>query len=139
MKIEAEFEETNWHSVFDKAVIRGLTKATIIVANNAKKLCPVRTGRLANSIKREVKGDTGIVFTNVEYAPVIEFGNRKSYIIKAKGKGYLHFKIGGRWVRVKKVRHPKMKAQPYMRPALYNNKDKINSVINTEIRNAKAQ
>ncbi len=41
----------------------------------AKDLCPVRTGRLKNSITHEqYDEDTEIVGTNVEYAPFVELG-----------------------------------------------------------------
>jgi HK97 gp10 family phage protein len=35
------------------------------------------TGRLANSLKADIQGVNATVFTNVDYAPFLEFGTRK--------------------------------------------------------------
>jgi len=44
----------------------------------AKKLCPVDTGRLRNSITHQQLDDnTEVIGTNVEYAPYVELGTRK--------------------------------------------------------------
>jgi phage gpG-like protein len=37
----------------------------------------IDTGNLVNSIQVQVSGFTGIVYTNTEYAPVLEFGGAK--------------------------------------------------------------
>lgn len=52
----------------------GLQKAVLTVESEAKKACPVDTGRLRSSITGRVEGTTGIVGTNVEYASYVEFG-----------------------------------------------------------------
>ena len=45
----------------------------------AKKLCPVRTGRLRNSIThQQMDENTEIIGTNVEYASYVEMGTRRS-------------------------------------------------------------
>ena len=41
--------------------------------------CPVKTGRLRNSITHEVKGDTGRIGSEVEYAKVQE--TRKGFLV----------------------------------------------------------
>jgi hypothetical protein len=51
-----------------------LTKACLLVENDAKKRCPVDTGQLRQSITHEVEGNTGVIGTNVEYAPYVEYG-----------------------------------------------------------------
>lgn len=44
----------------------------------AKKLCPVDTGRLRNSITHQQYDDhTEVIGTNVEYAPYVELGTTK--------------------------------------------------------------
>ena len=55
-------------------VSKALEKACFIVENTAKALVPVDTGNLRNSITHEVYGNEGVVGTNVEYAPYVEFG-----------------------------------------------------------------
>jgi len=53
---------------------KALTKACYLVENSAKEKVPVNTGYLQRSITHEVEGNVGIVGTNTEYAPYIEFG-----------------------------------------------------------------
>lgn len=69
-----------------------LSRLGLIVQNEARKLCPVDTGRLRSSIQhqpgRDARGPYVDVGTNVEYAPFVEYGTSRTW------------------------------AQPYMRPAL---------------------
>lgn len=58
---------------FEKA----MKKACLLVENDAKRNCPVDTGRLRQSITHRIEGSTGIVGTNVEYAPYVEYGTGK--------------------------------------------------------------
>lgn len=71
---------------------KDLLRRTIKVEGQAKRLCPVDTGRLRASVthalERDDQGLYGIVGTDVRYAPYIELGTRY------------------------------MRAQPYLRPAL---------------------
>lgn len=39
--------------------------------------CPKKTGKLAGSIEKHIEGTTGIVKTDLEYAPYVEFGTKK--------------------------------------------------------------
>jgi len=94
-----EFDDREFRIVLKAAMERmgKMTKADLLrlgykVANKAKTLCPVDTGRLRSSISVE-DGEDGRgyfvkVGTNVEYAPYVEFGTYQ------------------------------MPAQPYLRPAL---------------------
>jgi phage gpG-like protein len=54
-----------------------MKKACLLVENDAKRNCPVDTGRLRQSITHRIEGSTGIVGTNVEYAPYVEYGTGK--------------------------------------------------------------
>ena len=58
----------------DFDVSKPLTNACILVSNAAKEKVPVDTGNLQDSITYEVNGNEGVVGTNVEYAPYVEFG-----------------------------------------------------------------
>ena len=69
--------------------------ACLIVERDAKKLCPVDTGRLRSSISHEIEGMTGYVGSNVEYARAVELGTEKQ------------------------------SPQPYLRAALHKNEKKI--------------
>lgn len=59
---------------------KALQQAVTRVDRAAKMNCPVDTGRLRSSITNRVGveggGLVGIVGTNVEYAPYVEFGTR---------------------------------------------------------------
>lgn len=55
-----------------------MEKACLLVENDAKRNCPVDTGQLRASIKHEVLGTkediTGVIGSNTEYAPYVEYG-----------------------------------------------------------------
>lgn len=57
-----------------------LMRVGLRVQNEARKLCPVDTGRLRSSIQatpgRDGRGPYVEVGTNVEYAPFVEYGTR---------------------------------------------------------------
>ena len=61
-----------------KAIDRGLEICGGMAESYAKRLCPVDTGRLRNSITHQQYDDkTEVIGTNVEYAPYVENGTWK--------------------------------------------------------------
>lgn len=72
---------------FEQATARGLEKIGLVAEGYAKKLSPVDTGRLRNSISHAVDSNDAYIGTNVEYAAYVELGTRKSraqpYLIPA--------------------------------------------------------
>ena len=73
----------------------------------AKRLCPVDTGRLRNSIThQQYDDDTEVVGTNVEYAPYVELGT---------------------------VKH---RAQPYLRPAAEGHTAEYKAIIQSIMQHA---
>lgn len=101
-----------------------LNKACLVVETEAVKKAPKVDGILRQSITSRVDGLKGIVFSPLEYAPYVEYGTG----LFATGTG------GGRkdvpWVYQDEKtgefiatsgQHP----QPYMRPALDENREKI--------------
>jgi HK97 gp10 family phage protein len=96
--------------------------ACLLVERSAKQKAPKgTTGELARSITHEVKELEGIVFTPVEYAPYVEYGTgifaeeggRQDVPWKYKDdKGEWHTTYG-------------MQPSPYMRPALFENRERI--------------
>ena len=106
-----------------------MQQACNIVESAAKDKAPKDTGALRRSItsKVEVNGSEidGTVFTPLEYAAFCEYGTglfaengngRKTPWVYMDDKGNYHYTRG---------QHP----QPYMRPALEENKDKIINMI----------
>lgn len=61
-----------------KSMEAAMKAAVSLVEREAKKKCPADTGRLRRSIQSEVRTEgnkvVGEVFTDVEYAPCIEYG-----------------------------------------------------------------
>lgn len=106
-----------------------LTEACMVVEKDAKKKCPVDDGTLRGSITSEVEDNQGIVGTNVEYAPYVEFGTG---LFAAKGNGrqtpWTYRDAKGEW-HTTAGQHP----QPFLQPALDNNKREIRKIINNEI------
>lgn len=110
---------------------RGIHKATIKVQGDAKGLAPVgETGDLRNSIKAQVTEERGKVIgeisTNLEYAPYVEFGTgQRGQASPAPPKydGELDYRKDWKG----------MPAQPFMYPAVAQNKEIVPSIISAEI------
>lgn len=99
----------------------GLRQACIIVQDAAKVKCPVDDGQLRQSITYEIEGTTGVIGTNVEYAPYVEYGTgiyatkgggRTTPWVYKDAKGNFHTTSG-------------MKAQPFLMPAAEENLKEI--------------
>lgn len=135
----------------DEKTSAAITRATLFVEAEAKKLAPrgKDNGELRNSIASRINGLTGEVYTPLEYAPYVEYGTG----LFATGKGGGRKEVP--WVYVEgqassgraKTIHTKesaaqavaflrekgleaystygQKPQPYMRPALDNNREAV--------------
>lgn len=106
---------------------QALGQACALVERSAKQKAPKDTGELRRSITSKVDGLTGIVFTPLEYSRYVEYGTG----IHAEGGNgrkdvpwaYKDEKTGELiWT---KGQEP----QPYMRPALYDNKQAILAIL----------
>lgn len=115
-------------------VNQAMEQACILVENEAKIKCPVDNGLLRNSITHYIEDNpnelVGVVGTNVEYAPYVEFGtgiysslgNGRQDRWKYKdAKGEWHSTIG---------QHP----QPYLQPALEENRRKIEKMFKEQVK-----
>lgn len=106
MKALEDYAETKTEQL-EKAT----QKATINVARGAKQNAPVDTGRLRSSIHRTSNRLNGTVFTNVEYAPYIEFGTGSKVDVPEGLEDYaMQFKGEGK-------RQVNLPAQPFLFPA----------------------
>jgi len=106
----------------DTSTTKSLEKACLLVENSAKEKAPVNTGNLRNSITYEVEGDTGIIGTNLEYAPYVHEGTG---LFAANGDGrtdvpWKYQTADGSW-------HSTLgqNPQPFLREALEENKSRI--------------
>lgn len=84
-----------------------LEKCGLVAEGYAKRLCPVDTGRLRNSITHTTRSEpepVEYIGTNVEYAPYVELGTKRT------------------------------KAQPYLRPAIADHVDEYKQIIQDELK-----
>lgn len=104
-----------------QAIEEGLRKACIVVQDAAKVKCPVDDGQLRQSITYKIEECKGIVGTDVEYAPYVEYGTgiyatqgggRTTPWVYQDAKGEYHTTRG-------------MKAQPFLMPAAEENLQEI--------------
>lgn len=122
-----------------------MVKATSIVHAQAKTLAPVDTGNLAGSIHMEVKNIgkdiQGRVFTNVEYAPFVEFGTGSTgdgtYPYKVKDLALVY--RNSPWVYTPDGGETfyytsGQVAQPYMYPALKDNEKYIKELFKSGVK-----
>lgn len=63
-----------------RAIDRALEEIGLAAEGHAKRACPVDTGNLRNSITHAVAADEDAVYvgTDVEYAPYVEMGTRRT-------------------------------------------------------------
>lgn len=109
-------------------------KCCALVERSAKQKAPKDEGTLRNSIQSEVMNDegniVGVVFTPLEYAPYVEFGTG---LFAEEGNGrktgwaYEDEETGETiWTRGQRP-------QPYLRPALNENRSKIIEILGGSI------
>nr|DAP67095.1 MAG TPA: putative tail component [Caudoviricetes sp.] len=125
-KLHAKF-----NAIANINVAKAVKKATTFVQGQAKELAPFDTGRLKGSIRMKVdvkdSNVIGKVYTNLEYAPYLEFGTG------IRGDGSYPYSPDGLNLTYKKD-WKGMKARPYMYPALKGAKNYVKTMINEEIK-----
>ena len=112
--------------IADMELEEKMKEAVTLVHGQAKALAPVDTGNLAGSISMEINKKEndleGRVYTNIQYAPYVEFGTG------VKGNGSYPYDVNG----LKLTYHESwggMVAQPYMYPALKENEKYIKELF----------
>lgn len=108
-------------AISEEKVANGLQKAVLLVERSAKTKAPKGDGELRRSIQSRVDGNTGYVYTNLEYAPYVEYGT--GLFAEEGGRTEVPWSYKdekGEWHSTKG-----MKPRPYMRPALNENRTKI--------------
>lgn len=99
------------------ATQRDLVWAGEQVQKQMQQYAPVDTGYLRDHIQLIVSpGSVRVGPVGVDYDAAVEYGT-KPHTIRAKPGKTLAFKMNGRTIFVKSVRHPGTRAQPYIRPA----------------------
>ena len=106
MNIEFESHKDEVLQQLSRAVATALETCGLLGEGYAKKICPVDTGRLRNSISHTVREDEQAAYigTNVEYAPHVELGTVRQ------------------------------RAQPYLGPAVADHAAQYKRIINKAMR-----
>lgn len=119
-------------AAFEAAMWNALVKCGFTAEGYAKRLCPVDTGNLRNSITHEVVDDEHAVYigTNNEYAAYVELGTG----IYAEGGGgrptpWAYQDASGNWHWTRGNR-----AQPYLKPAVADHADKYRAIIEAALK-----
>lgn len=108
-----------------------LGRACALVERSAKQKAPKGTGELRRSITSEINGLTGVVFTPLEYAPYVEYGT--GLFAEEGGRKDVPWNYQddeGEWHRTS-GQHP----QPFMRPALDENREQILRMLKEGLNN----
>lgn len=114
---------------------QALGRACALVERSAKQKAPKDTGALRRSITSEVRANggeiSGVVFTPLEYAPYVEFGTG----LFAEGGGrqdvpWNYQDDEGNWHSTSG-----QKPQPFLRPALDENREQILRIIKEALAN----
>lgn len=100
-----------------------------IVEKSAKQKAPKDTGALRRSISSKVEDNKGIIFTPLEYAPYVEYGT--GLFAESCGRKDVPWNYQddeGKWHSTSG-----QKPQPFMRPALEENKQLIKQILKEEL------
>ena len=114
-------------------VEKAVKKATSFVHGQAKALAPVDTGRLRGSIHQNVEKKVnlvvGKVYTNLNYAPYVEFGTG------IRGNGSYPYESELKSINLAYKEDWKgMKSQPFLFPAIKGSEEYVKSIINSDIK-----
>lgn len=131
MNIKFTDNSREFLAALDTALLRGLEKCGLVAEGYAKKLCPVDTGNLRNSITHQVdsEGHSVYVGTNSDYGAYVELGTGKYYPggrptpwVYQDAKGNWHYTRGN-------------KAQPFLKPAVAEHANQYREILKKELKN----
>lgn len=113
-----------------QAAVRALEKCGLTAEGYAKKMCPVDTGNLRNSITHTVDEEEPAAYigSNVEYSVYVELGTGK-YVSGGRPTPWVYQDEKGNWHRT----HGQ-KAQPYLKPAVADNSNTYRKIIEDELK-----
>lgn len=133
MSIEIQDNSKEIAAEIRAALLRGLEKCGLVGEGYAKKLCPVDTGNLRNSITHTVdeQEPAAIIGTNNSYAAYVELGTGKY----AEGGGgrptpWVYQDAKGNWHRTSGN-----KPQPFLKPAAADHAKQYRQMIEDELKN----
>ena len=118
-------------AVDEQKLNSALGRACALVERAAKEKAPKGNGELRRSISSKVENKEGIVYTALEYAPYVEYGT--GLFAEEGGRQDVPWSYKddeGNWHTTSG-----MKPHPYMRPALYENREEILRILKESISN----
>lgn len=133
MNVEIHDNSKEVSAAIQAALLRGLEKCGLVAERYAKKLCPVDTGNLRNSITHVIDEEEPAAYigTNSEYGPYVELGTgiyaeggggRPTPWVYQDAKGNWHYTHGN-------------KAQPFLRPAAADHANQYRKILEDELEN----
>ena len=132
MSVEITDNSKEVSAAIKAALLRGLEKVGLVAEGYAKKLCPVDTGNLRNSITHMIdeQEPAAIIGTNNEYAAYVELGTgiyaegggRPTPWVYQDAKGNWHYTRGN-------------KAQPFLKPAAADHAGQYRDILESELKN----
>lgn len=132
MKITLEDHSAEVYKELEAACQRALEKCGLVAEGHAKKMCPVDTGNLRNSITHTVTNSgerAAYVGTNSQYGVYVECGTgvhypggRQTPWVYQDAKGDWHLTHGQR-------------AQPFIKPAVAEHGEQYRKIIEAELKN----
>lgn len=132
MNIETHDNSKEISAEIKAALLRGLEKIDLVAEGYAKKLCPVDTGNLRNSITHvlDEQEPAAIIGTDNEYAAYVELGTgiyaeggggRPTPWVYQDAKGNWHYTRGN-------------KAQPFLKPAAADHAIQYRKILEDELK-----
>lgn len=114
-----------------EAAAKALEKCGLVAEGYAKKLCPVDTGNLRNSITHTVdeQEPAAIIGTNNEYAAYVELGTGK-YAEGGRQTPWVYQDAKGNWHMTHGQR-----AQPFLKPAVADHAAQYRDILESELKN----
>ena len=113
------------------ALLKGLETCGLLAEGYAKKLAPVDTGNLRNSITHQVDEaePAAYIGSNAEYASYVCLGTGK-YVSGGRPTPWVYQDAKGNWHRTNGQR-----AQPYLKPAAADHAGTYRNIIEGEMKN----
>ena len=132
MNVEITDNSKEFSGAIHAALLRWLEKIGLVAEGYAKKLCPVDTGNLRNSITHVVdeQEPAAIIGTDNEYAAYVELGTgiyaeggggRPTPWVYQDAKGNWHYTRGN-------------KAQPFLKPAAADHAIQYRKILEDELK-----
>ncbi len=110
-----------------RAVDQWAILAGSALLREARKEIPVKTGKGAASLYSQSSGTSFSIGSDLKYVKFIVSGTKPHTITPNRAK-VLRFKVGGRTIFAKMVRHPGTKSNNFLKRALENQQDHIRSL-----------